>query len=368
MTIKKNLGFGGQWVDGTPIGEHTDSEGDRVVIDVAFLEAVVANYDPSLHEAPVVIGHPKTDAPAYGHVAALRLNNGRLERQFSEVNIEFEKLVKSGAYKKRSDAFYLDPKIAPGGRVPYLRHVGFLGAQPPAIKGIEDIHFAGDGGKTVSAEVNTAISFSEGDTMTDDEKKALQEETRKGVLDYLKEKFGLGKDEKTQSAIFTEADARKLVDEAVKKVETTFTEKITTLETENKALRTAVDSQVGGSKRVELVSFCEKLEAAGRLPKSFRRMGGVEFLEALAGLPADKKVTTIEFVEEGTGENKKTVKKKKEISALEFAESFLSALPPYIQFGEQFRNLNPSGDGSDVVNPLRMDAMREEAGIAKKEK
>ena len=140
------LGFGGQWVDGTPIGQHVDSDGDLVKVDAAFLEAVVANFEKTkhLHQPPAVIGHPKTTAPAYGYVAELRLNNGRLERRFSQVNPEFEEIVKSGAYKKRSDAFYLDPKIAPGGLVPALNHVGFLGAKAPAIKGIADIEFSED--------------------------------------------------------------------------------------------------------------------------------------------------------------------------------------------------------------------------------
>ena len=41
-TANKKLGFDGQWIDGTPVGRHIDSDGDEVAIDLAFLEAVSA--------------------------------------------------------------------------------------------------------------------------------------------------------------------------------------------------------------------------------------------------------------------------------------------------------------------------------------
>jgi len=44
-TDKDKLGFKAQWVDGTPVGQHVDSDGDAVAIDIAFLEAVVKNFN-----------------------------------------------------------------------------------------------------------------------------------------------------------------------------------------------------------------------------------------------------------------------------------------------------------------------------------
>jgi hypothetical protein len=365
MTIENKLGFGGQWVDGTPIGRHIDSDGDVVEIDAAFLEAVVRNFNltKNLHEPPAVIGHPKSDAPAYGYVANLRLNSGRLERQFSQVNPQFEEVVRIGAYKKRSDAFYLTPEDAPGGLVPALRHVGFLGAQPPAIKGLADIHFAeGDKDvKTVDVEVDTAISFSEGDTET-----MKDEDVKKTIRESIAEFFEpltklVGGAEKPATASFSEADRTKLIADATAAASAAFSEELKKRDTRIEELTTQVNSQVGGSKRAEIVAFCERLEAVGRLPKSFRRMGGVEFLQTLAGVPADKKVTTIEFAEE----DGKQVEKKKEVSTLEFAEAFLSSLPPYIQFGEKFGDVKLNGDGSDVLSPQRQDSMRSEVGLPK---
>ena len=57
----------------------------------------------------------------------------------------FAGLLKAGRFKKRSASFY--PPGHPSNPTPdrpYLRHVGFLGAQPPAVKGLADFADAGE--------------------------------------------------------------------------------------------------------------------------------------------------------------------------------------------------------------------------------
>jgi hypothetical protein len=357
MTAKQ-IGFGGQWIDGTPIGEHTDSDGDLVNIDTAFLEAVVANFNQTkhLHEPPAVIGHPKADAPAYGYVEELRVHNGRLQRKFSQVNPQFEELVKTGAYKKRSDAFYLDPAIAPGGLVPALRHVGFLGAQPPAIKGIQDIHFAGDGGKTVSVEVDTAISFSEGDASVTIENKN-EKPLREQIADFFREAFS--KDEKPKGASFSEADQQALIVRATAAAEAKFSEELKKRDTKIEELTTQVQSQVGSSARAEIVAFCESLPAT--IVPAIKRMNIVGFMERLAGR-AEKKIAVITFAEDGKTE--KTV----EVSDLQWFQDFLKSLPPFIQFGEKFGDVKLTGDGSDVTNPGQVKNMLSSMGVTGEKK
>ena len=124
-------------------GTHTDNNGNRVTISAADLAEAVAAYDPALHEAPVVVGHPKTDDPAYGWVGGLALDGDTLSADFAQVDDAFADLVKAGRYKKISASFY-KPQ-SPGNPKPgvwYLRHVGFLGAQPPAVKGLSAAQFA----------------------------------------------------------------------------------------------------------------------------------------------------------------------------------------------------------------------------------
>ena len=126
-------------------GTRTDNNGRTVTITDADVAQAAAAYDPKLHEAPLVIGHPKTDAPAYGWVGGLHADGGGLSADFAQMDDDFVGLVQSGRYKKVSASFY--PPDSPSNPKPgswYLRHVGFLGAQPPAVKGLSAINFAED--------------------------------------------------------------------------------------------------------------------------------------------------------------------------------------------------------------------------------
>lgn len=110
----------------------------------AMLRAAVDAYDPALHPAPIVVGHPHDNHPAYGWVGGLSLDDkGFVVAEPSDVNADFAELVQKRAYRTRSASWYLPD--APSNPKPgslYLRHVGFLGAQPPAIKGLKDVQFA----------------------------------------------------------------------------------------------------------------------------------------------------------------------------------------------------------------------------------
>lgn len=126
-------------------GEHTAMSGQRISFTEADLRATVAAYRPALHEAPLVVGHPRHDLPAYGWVQALQFSDGGLDATPAQVNPDFAEMVAAGAFKKISASFYAPD--APGNPVPgvfYLRHVGFLGAQPPAVKGMRPPSFADD--------------------------------------------------------------------------------------------------------------------------------------------------------------------------------------------------------------------------------
>lgn len=126
-------------------GKHTAASGDEIDFNEAVLQASAAAYDPNIHEAPIVIGHPKDNAPAYGWVNALAYAEDGLHANPAQVDAEFEELVKAGRFKKVSASFYLpDSPINPVPGTYYLRHVGFLGAQPPAVKGLKPASFAED--------------------------------------------------------------------------------------------------------------------------------------------------------------------------------------------------------------------------------
>lgn len=125
-------------------GTRTDDAGNTWTITEADLQASVAAYDPKLHEAPLTIGHPANDAPAYGWVAKAAMQpGGRLVVDTKDVEPQFAEMVAQRRFPKRSTAFYTpDHPQNPKPGVWYLRHVAFLGAQPPAVKGLRDPQFA----------------------------------------------------------------------------------------------------------------------------------------------------------------------------------------------------------------------------------
>ena len=140
-------------------GRHTDMHGRTFEFSDSDLRATAAAYDPSKHEAPLVVGHPKLDDPAHGWVQALTFAQGALLAEPIQVNPEFAQCVRDGAFKKMSASFYgPDSPANPVPGVYYLRHVGFLGATAPAVKGLRSASFADD--------EQGVVSFSEYDDVT----------------------------------------------------------------------------------------------------------------------------------------------------------------------------------------------------------
>lgn len=69
------------------VGKHTDNKGDVVKFSAADLKDIATFYNLKDHEAPLVIGHPKTDAPAYGWTYKLEFDEGANELvAFADIN------------------------------------------------------------------------------------------------------------------------------------------------------------------------------------------------------------------------------------------------------------------------------------------
>ncbi len=125
------------------VGKHTAMNGVSLSFGETDLQETADSYDPKIHEAPLVIGHPKNNSPAYGWVQSLRYENGVLKASPYQVDPIFSEMVRAGRFKKISASFYTpNSPQNPTPGVYGLRHVGFLGAQPPAIKGLKDASFS----------------------------------------------------------------------------------------------------------------------------------------------------------------------------------------------------------------------------------
>lgn len=129
------------WIEVFRTGYHTDSNGNSTEYSTSDIAQIAQNYNNSLEKdssaiAPIVKGHPKTDDPAYGWVEKLKVNGDKLLAKVKDIVPEFAEEVRAGRFRKVSIALF------PGN---LLRHIGFLGAATPAIKGLEPATFADKG-------------------------------------------------------------------------------------------------------------------------------------------------------------------------------------------------------------------------------
>jgi hypothetical protein len=349
-------GFSGQWIEICRVGEFVEAGGKRVVIDDAFLNQAIANFNAGHHEPPIVVGHPELDAPAFGWTEELRRNGDRLEARFADTNDEFEKLVKEGAFRKRSSAFYLNP--------PTLKHVGFLGATAPAVKGLKNIHFAE--GETATFE--NSFNLNEEIKMGLEDKDV--EKVTEGVFEKIKNFFKLPDDaaRATQpTAQFSETDVKAIVAEAVKDIKTEavkeakaeLAEELKTRDETIQSLRDDVNNQSASRKRSQIVAFCER-QGNGKITPAMKRAGIIEFMESLEVADAGEKEKAIALFSEGA----EGVKTEVKFSRSEWFQNFVEGLPQFVEFGEKFGALTVSGDATmEMVNPGEVSKLRESMGV-----
>lgn len=155
------------WITIARTGSFQDSEGRPQRFGIADLDALVANYNPQQAEAPLVIGHPATDAPAYGWVQALRREGSILRAQLAHVPEKIRALVAEGRYRYVSMSLSADKKR--------LRHIGLLGAAQPAIDGLGAVCLAAARGDVRVDFSQKAFADENANTMTG---KAMNETDR----------------------------------------------------------------------------------------------------------------------------------------------------------------------------------------------
>jgi hypothetical protein len=117
-------------------GSHTSDKGISKEYTLDDLNFIAESYNPEEDEAPIVIGHPVYNSPAFGWISSLEVTpDGVLiaDAPDDKIQPEFIDALKAGTYKKRSIS------LTPEGK---LRHVGFLGGAAPAVKGLADIQFS----------------------------------------------------------------------------------------------------------------------------------------------------------------------------------------------------------------------------------
>lgn len=226
------------------------------------LKTCAANYSAETFKAPLVLGHPTSGAPAYGWVEKLEAEGDNLFAQVSAIDPLLENAVAVGAYKNLSASFYLeDSPFNPKPGALYLRHVGVLGAEPPAIKDLEPLRFAEN-------DATDFVFFEEENLMTEKETPVENVEIEKNSPSTAEKNDSL---EKTSD--FAEKIAALNAD-----LEKTKAEK------ENVAKELA--ELKANLRKGEHVAFADSLIKEGKLPPSSAQVL-IETLEVLSVANAD---------------------------------------------------------------------------------
>lgn len=333
------------------IGKHTATNGQTLPFDETMLAAAVKGYDPKLHEAPVVVGHPKDNHPAFGWIDHLELKDGVVLAHPKQVDADFAELVEQGKYKKRSASWYLpDSPNNPKPGTLYLRHVGFLGAMPPAIKGLKDVQFSEqEQGVVEFGDVSPWIFSNFAAILRKWREKIIAkdgiEEADNMIPSYQIDDFAaeaerlrFERDKQTQAATpnFTEPQDKTMTPEqiaamqaeldALKAKEVNFSESEKVIKQREAAL----------AKREIGLQVDDLIKQGKVLPA--QKVGLVEFMASLDG-----STLTVEF---GEGEQ------AKKLSPRQFMADFLESMPKLIDFTEHSKPDGKQGAGDLTAEEL----------------
>ena len=218
-------------------GTHTDMNGNTLNFAQSALHEMQESYDPALHEAPLVIGHPDNDAPAFGWVESIEATDEGAFANPKQVEPKFAQIVSEGRYKKISAAIFMPwAKQNPVPGKHYLKHIGFFGGATVALKGLKPIEFQGEDKDVAVIECDVSL-FSDNrskEPMADDATKAAleAENTR------LKAELEANKQKQQQTANFAEKQAE-----------------LELIELELKRQQTAINTKALAAKRDSIAAF-----------------------------------------------------------------------------------------------------------------
>lgn len=313
-------------------GTFTPMNGAPITFSVGDLRAIADAYDPETAPAPVVVGHPDTDAPAYGWISKFHFDDeaGRLLADLDEIEPQFAELVKGGRFKKVSMAFFSPSQShnpVPG--TWYPKHVGFLGAAAPAVSGLRNAKFAAP-----AAAVFTAAFGERGFEETASILRTLR--------DFLIEKFGMEDADKAlppwRIEWLGEIDIEKKPGEpsfTAPHTTPTQTKKEPTVPDPDPAFaareadlatrEAAIAAREEQAVRDEAAAFAEGLVTEGRLLPASKD----QVVAVLAALPKGK---TVAFAEGG-----------QKVDLAQAVRDILSAQPKVVHFGEADLGADPAG-------------------------
>lgn len=321
-------------------GTFKDSSGKEHTFDVKRLDAIAAAYNPQFYEAPEVIGHPKTDDPAWGWIKSFKRDGDILFYEAGDRVPEFQKMIDLRMFKNRS--------IKLGADGVTVRHVGWLGAQPPAVKGLPVTFKAEDEGATI--EFSEAYAINTVGNIFQRFREWLIAKFDQDTADSIVNNWEIDelKNLKPDEEVVSTAETGNFneggedmgeIDELKKKLKehetkiAEFSESEKTKDAELVRLRKELSDKEAARRKQDFAAFCDSEEMKGKLPPAVKPTI-IEFMEILSG------VESFEFAE-GDG--------KKACAPVEKFKTLLGGLGKVIEFSETATKAHASeGKGKDT--------------------
>ena len=321
------------WIEIFKGGRQIDSKGRSHDGDEIIRKAV-ESFDLAKHEPPLTLGHPKDNEPAYGWVKELKtgIRNGTriLSAKVGQVVPEFQEMLKKGLYKKRSASFYDDGR---------LRHVGFLGAKIPAVKGLADIRFNESDDcfsfETFNEQKEGKMTFKDFMEIFRFWKQVEEDPELKMPVSHAQTK------EDTVDKSFTEADLEKVKKEAAEKAAGDAREEMKKEFAEKDRKQAAVD------RKNKISDWCDTQIEKGKLAPAWVASGIKEFMESCN---AEEEISFSEDRKE---------------SSLEWFKGFITDLPKLVDFSEiasREKDIG-AGDAGTKLEKYTRDKMKENSEL-----
>ena len=283
-------------------------------VTAADAQRAAETYNPAVQEAPVVIGHPATNKPAWGWVKRLEFDKAKntLFATLKDLDKRFVDAVRKRRFPKMSASFYRAG--APGNPAPAgisFRHLGFTGAAIPAVPGLPEVNFADDDTDDNALSFDFTVEAAAWDGGDGGDTVDLSED-----IAFLKQRLSKLEGDKMNKDTTKPDEKTSTVDLAQKQAD------LAALEASLKKRQVALDQAEAARLRREHADFVEKIAAEGKiLPR--QKEGWVSLMSLLG--PEQTFNFTSKDSKDGVAS---------EGAALDFVKDALESLPPRIRYDE----------------------------------